>query len=103
MPIPESVTIIANTSSQQTILVTGGRGPAGEGGGGGSSFLTDGVVDVDATYIYVTGLDANSDWAINRYNRSTQAFTTATQTNNPSYNYTTQAQLRSDRATLTYG
>lgn len=93
MPLPDRISLVFAGGStvtgealpDTTLLFTGGRGPAGDGGGGGSSFLTVSEVDrTGETYWYYGGLDANDDWCIQRYDitQNPTERTTATNTNN---------------------
>ena len=98
--------IIAEVEGDSSIEVTvlAGQGPAGDAGtgGGGSSWLTNGQLDVDTTYRYITGFQPDGDWQVNRRHRTTKVLTIATAANNPGYTYTNQTALRAARATLTY-
>lgn len=84
------------------VTIGAGVGPQGPAGGGGASWLTDGLLDVDAGYRYITGFTADGHWQVNRRDRTTKILTVAKATNNPTYTFTTQAQLRADRGTLIY-
>jgi len=69
--------------------------------GGGTEFLdiTE-FDDTDATYYFYGGIDADSDWKINRYLKTTFVRSSADEANNPSK--TTLAAAWPDRLTLTY-
>ena len=81
----------------------GPQGPAGTGGGGASAWLSDGQLDVDTVYRYITGFQADGGWQVNRRHRTTKVVTVATAANNPTYTFTDQTALRAARGTLIYG
>ena len=68
----------------------------------GSQWLIGGVLDVDASYRYITGTRATGEWQVNRRNRSTNVVTSARPLNNPLYTFTNLATLRADRESLIY-
>lgn len=74
--------------------------PAGSGAAG-TAFLTPEEFDgTDSGYYFYGGLDASSDWKINRYDKTTFAKTSADENGNPSY--VTMSAAWTDRLTLSY-
>jgi hypothetical protein len=68
----------------------------------GSGWLVGGILDVDASYRYITGMRSNGEWQVNRRDRSTSVVTSARPSNNPLYTFTSQESLRAARASLIY-
>lgn len=97
----------AKAAYRTPLIFTGnarvGRLPEGDfiKGVAPNGFIEVSVVDLDdLTYYYYGGTDSNGDWKINRYNRTTLAKTSATESNNGAY--LTLAAAWADRTTLTY-
>lgn len=92
----ESCFVFWDGSSSHTVIKLAASG------GGGSSFLEITETDLtDSSYYYYGGVDANSDWVINRYDKSNLSTrTVATESNNATYSSLSTAW--SNRTTLTY-